>query len=224
MNGRHINQATIDMIKRFEGFRAKAYKCPAGRWTIGYGHTSSAGPPRVRPGMRISRRKAEEILRRDVEKFAVGVERTIGAKALARLNDNQFGALVSFTYNVGLGNFRRSSVLKRVKSGKLDDVPGRLMLWTKARGKRLKGLVRRRRAEGRLFMTPPEILAVRKPEAPPPSGPRPQPPPLPKHFRQQPARKKRGGFFFALSAVIAALGALLAVLWNLLKELFSWPF
>ncbi len=81
MNRRHINQATIDLIKRFEGFRAKAYKCPAGRWTIGYGHTSSAGPPQVKPGMRISRRKAEEILRRDMEKFAVGVAEAIGARS-----------------------------------------------------------------------------------------------------------------------------------------------
>ena len=221
MNGRHINQATIDLIKRFEGFRAEAYKCPAGRWTIGYGHTSSAGPPRVRPGMRVTRREAEAILRRDVKTFAARVAEAIGPEALALLNDNQFGALVSFAYNVGLGNFRRSSVLRRVKSEKLDEVPDRLMLWTKARGKRLKGLVRRRRAEGRLFMTP---VAEERPPAPPSSGPRPKPPPTPKLSRHQPARKKRGGFFIVLSAVIAALGALLAASWNLLKELFSWPF
>lgn len=151
---RRINQATIDLIKEFEGFRARAYRDAVGVWTIGYGHTSLAGPPAVRPGMRITRKEGERILRRDVERFAAGVVEALGPHA-AKLNDNQFGALVSFSYNVGLGALRRSSVLKAVKAGRLDDVPGKLMLWTKAGGRRLKGLVRRRRAEGRLFVTPP---------------------------------------------------------------------
>ncbi len=154
-----VNDRMLALIRRFEGLRLRAYRDAAGVWTIGYGHTSMAGPPKVRPGMRITRVEAEEILRRDVEKFARGVAREIGHEALKRLNENQFGALVSFAYNVGLGNFRRSSILRAVRAGRLDDVPRLLLRWTKARDPKtgqlvqLRGLVRRRRAEGQLFTT-----------------------------------------------------------------------
>ncbi len=70
------------------------------------------------------------------------------------LTSNQFGALVSFAYNVGIGNLKRSSVLRAVREGRHEDVPRLLLQWTKAGGRRLRGLVRRRRAEGRLWMTP----------------------------------------------------------------------
>ncbi len=146
-----VNAATLALIRRFEGFRARAYRDASGVWTIGYGHTSRAGPPQVRPGMRISRAQAEEILRRDVETFARAVARQVHTP----LNANQFGALVSFAYNVGIGNLRRSSVLRAVNEGRLEDVPRLLMRWTRAGGKRLRGLIRRRRAEGRLFTSPP---------------------------------------------------------------------
>jgi len=150
-----IGDAALELIMRFEGFRAEAYRDAAGIWTIGYGHTSMAGPPQVRPGMRITKAEAVDILRRDVERFARGVARAIGDEALAKLDENRFGALVSFAYNVGLGNFRRSSVLRAVRDGRPEDVPRLLLRWTKAGGRRLRGLVRRRRAEGRLWMTPP---------------------------------------------------------------------
>jgi lysozyme len=151
-----INGAALDLIKSFEGWRSKAYRDAVGVWTIGYGHTSMAGEPQVRRGMVISEAEGEAILRRDVEKFAIGV-----AKAITRkVNDNQFGALVSFAYNVGLGGFRKSSVLTAVNSGQFDRVPHRLMLWNKAGGKVLPGLTRRRKAEGDLFMSP---VAAAKP-------------------------------------------------------------
>ncbi len=162
-----VGAAALALIRRFEGLRLRAYRDAVGVWTIGYGHTSMAGPPRVRPGMRITKAEAEAILRRDVERFADKVAAVIGPQALARLNDNQFGALVSFAYNVGLGNFRRSSVLRAVRDGRLDDVPRLLMRWTKARkhGRlvELRGLVRRRRAEGELFMAPPEETTAAQP-------------------------------------------------------------
>lgn len=156
-----INNATLKLIKKFEGFRSRAYRDAAGVWTIGYGHTGRSGPPAVRPGMRISMARAEEMLRKDLESFAQEVAALVGAERLRQLNDNQFGALVSFAYNVGVGNFARSSVLRAVRHGRFDEVPRLLMRWTKARDPRtgrlrtLRGLVRRRRAEGHLWLTPP---------------------------------------------------------------------
>ena len=163
-----INQNTLDLVKRFEGLHLKAYKDPVGVWTICYGHTSMAGKPEVVPGMRLTRAECEAILRRDLEKFAKQVEKAIKPEILKRLNENQFGALVSFAFNVGIGNLKRSSVLRAVNAGRFDDVPRLLMRWTKARDRRtgilrvLRGLVRRRRAEGRLWMTPPK---AKKPPA-----------------------------------------------------------
>ena len=144
-----LNQTGLDLIKKYEGFRSHAYRDAVGVWTIGYGHTSMAGAPRVKPGLRISRQQGEDILARDVAKFA----RKIRPMIQVELNDNQFSALVSFSYNVGVGGFRRSSVLQRVNAGRFDAVPNRLSLWVKAGGRTLKGLVRRRAAEGELFLS-----------------------------------------------------------------------
>ncbi len=144
-----LNQAGLNLIKKYEGFRAKAYRDAVGVWTIGYGHTSMAGLPTVTPGLKISRQQGENILARDVEKFA----RQIRPLIFVDLNDNQFSALVSFAYNVGVGGFKRSSALQRVNAGRFDAVPNRLSLWVKAGGKTLKGLVRRRAAEGELFLS-----------------------------------------------------------------------
>lgn len=145
-----INSRGLKLIRRFEGFRASAYRDAVGVWTIGYGHTSRAGPPHVGPGMKITRAQGEKILARDVEKFATQIRPLIRVP----LNDNQFSALVSFAYNVGVGGFRRSSVLRVVNRGRFDLVPQRLSLWVKAGGRVLPGLVRRRAAEGVLFARP----------------------------------------------------------------------
>ena len=144
-----LNPAGLDLIKKYEGFRSRAYRDAVGIWTIGYGHTSMAGPPHVLPFLKISHQQGEQILARDVERFARKIRPLIRVK----LNDNQFSALVSFAYNVGIGGFRRSSVLKRINAGQFDAVPHRLSLWVKAGGRTLKGLVRRRAAEGELFLT-----------------------------------------------------------------------
>ncbi len=136
-----------DLIREFEGLRRNAYRDAVGVWTIGYGHTSAAGEPHVKPGMVITENEATEILERDVEKFAEGVRSHV--KVL--LASDQFSALVSFAYNVGLGNLARSSVLKAVNTRDFEAVPRRLALWNKAGGKTLAGLVRRRAAEAALF-------------------------------------------------------------------------
>jgi lysozyme len=139
----------LTLIKRFEGLRLDAYRDAVGVWTIGYGHTSMAGAPEVQAGLRISEADAHEILARDVDAFVRGVRNTVTVE----LSDTQFSALVSFAFNVGLGGFKRSSVLTAVNSGDFDAVPRRLNLWTKAGGRVLPGLVRRRSAEGALFMS-----------------------------------------------------------------------
>lgn len=147
----HMNQAGLALLKSFEGWRAEAYQDATGVWTIGYGHTSMAGPPAVVPGMTISRVEGAEILQRDLARFAEQVLPLI----TVRLNANQRSALLSFAYNVGPGNFAKSSVLRFVNEGRFSEVPARLALWTKAGGKVLRGLTRRRAAEGALFLRPP---------------------------------------------------------------------
>ncbi len=204
-----VNKATLDLIRRFEGLRLAAYRDAAGVWTIGYGHTSMAGPPKVKPGMRISRKRARAILRDDVNRVARQVSDTLGPGLLARLNENQSGALVSFAYNVGIGNFRRSSVLRAVREGRFDDVPRLLLRWTKAGGKTLRGLVRRRRAEGRLWLTPP--------------GKR-RPPPAVIIRHKARTLKKHPQLAAAWAAFLLAAAALAAALWHRIMEVFSWSF
>jgi len=133
----------VELVKRFEGFRAKPYLCPAGVPTIGYGHTegvSLADPP-------ISREAAGVLLEKDLALFAAGVLRQLKRPVSQCLLD----ALVSFAYNVGLGNLQRSTLLKMVNSGDLAGAAHEFAKWTKAKGRELPGLVRRRAAERALF-------------------------------------------------------------------------
>jgi len=140
---RNINKAGLDLVKHFEGFCAEAYKCPAGVWTIGYGHTGG-----VKSGQRVTEQEAEQLLRSDLETAAAAVERYIAVP----LSDNQFSALVSFTFNLGSGSLRESTLRKKLNTDDYDAVPSELARWVKANGKTLGGLVKRRAAEGVLFM------------------------------------------------------------------------
>lgn len=183
-----VTDEGLALIRRFEGFRSKAYRDVVGVWTIGYGHTSMAGPPEVTPGLRITREEGAAILARDVETFANGVRDSVTVP----LTDAQFSALASFAYNVGLGAFRRSSVLKAVNARDFAAVPRRLNLWVKAGGRTLAGLVRRRAAEGALFASD---------EAPSPeTGPLAQVEPA----AAKPSRRSKT-LWSALAATIAAL-------------------
>ena len=139
--------AGIALIQQFEGRRLEAYKCPAGIWTIGYGHTSAAGAPDVKPGMTITKQEANDILVRDLVKYENAVDRLVKVP----LTQNQFDALVSFTFNVGEGALAKSTLLKKLNAGNYDAVPAELMKWTRGGGKELPGLVRRRRAEAALW-------------------------------------------------------------------------
>ena len=131
------------LLKKFEGCKLTAYRCPAGICTIGYGHTASAGAPPVKDGMTITQQQADDILSRDLVKFETAVHNMVHQP----LTQHQFDVLVDFAYNAGIGNLQSSTLLKKVNAAKFDEVPAELMKWTKGGGKVLPGLVRRRQAE-----------------------------------------------------------------------------
>lgn len=144
MANRTISAAGIALIKRFEGCRLTAYKCSAGVWTIGYGHTSG-----VYAGMRITQAQADALLRQDLEKFERYVNSTAYVPITAQLNDNQFAALVSFAFNCGQGK------LKRLCAGRnTAQIAAAMPQYCKAAGRKSPGLVQRRAAEVALFNTP----------------------------------------------------------------------
>ena len=133
----------VSLIKEFEGLYLEAYLCPANKWTIGYGHTKT-----VRPGMKITERGAEELLRQDL----AWCEDAVRENVKVPLTQNQFDALVSFVFNVGEGAFKKSTLLKKLNAGDYEGAANELLRWTRGGGKVLKGLVRRREAERQLFL------------------------------------------------------------------------
>ena len=145
---RQISQHGLEKLKQWEGLKTKAYKDAGGVWTIGYGHTAMAGSPVPYQGQVITAAEAESILLKDLVQYEAAVANNVNVK----LNDNQFAALVSFTFNVGINAFKKSKLLKKLNNGNFDAVPAELMKWNKAGGKKLQGLVNRRRAEGYLWM------------------------------------------------------------------------
>lgn len=146
-----ISQNGIDIIKKYEGCYLKAYLCPAGKWTIGYGHTSG-----VTQGMTITMDQAEEYLRADCE---------TAEKAVNNLNrdftQNQFDALVSFTYNCGGQNLRTLCGNRT-----LEVIADKMLLYVKSGGIILKGLEKRRKEEQKLFLLPTESAATASEERP----------------------------------------------------------
>lgn len=134
-----------ELIKSFEGLELEAYLCPANIWTIGYGHTGD-----VKEGDTITKAEADELLEKDLEKFRGGVNRCVKVP----LNENQFGALVSFAYNVGIGSLQSSTLLKLLNACDYDAASDQFLRWNKSGGKVLTGLTRRREAERAVFLTP----------------------------------------------------------------------
>ena len=133
----------IDLIKRFEGLRLTAYLCPAGIPTIGYGQTG----PDIKLGMTISEAQAEALLANALVKYEQAVEKYAG-----KAHQNQFDAMVSLCYNIGVGNFSKSSVARLHKAGQYTGAAAAFLLWNKAGGKILAGLVNRRKAERNLYL------------------------------------------------------------------------
>lgn len=139
------SQKGIDLIKSFETLVLKSYLCPAGKLTIGYGHTKD-----VVAGTRITEQQAEEFLREDLEESEQYVSKYIKRK----LTQYQFDALVSFVFNCGVGNFLKSTLLKKVKVNPNDQsIAIEFSKWIHADGKPLDGLRRRRKAEAELYFT-----------------------------------------------------------------------
>ncbi|MBE9491050.1 MAG: lysozyme [Bacteroidetes bacterium] len=137
-----ISKQGTDLIKEFEGFRDKAYKCPAGVWTIGYGHTLG-----VQEGDVITKAEGQELLLCDLRTAISAVNSLV----TVQLSQSQFDALVSFVFNIGIGAFVRSTLLKVLNNCQYEQVPHELKRWNKSNGKVLAGLVRRREAEAQLF-------------------------------------------------------------------------
>lgn len=139
----NISKNGLELIKRFEGFSAKPYLCPGNVYTIGYGTTKgiNAQTPSI------SREEAETLLREDILEYESAVNRLVKVE----LNQNQFDALVSWTYNLGEGNLRRSTLLRKLNAGDYGIIPSEMLKWNRAGGKILRGLTRRRTAEAELW-------------------------------------------------------------------------
>ena len=137
-----VSQECVNLVKFFEGFEAKAYLCPANVWTIGYGRTKN-----VKEGDVVNKRQAERDLLEELEEFGNQVFFAVQVP----LEQNEFDALTSWTYNLGVGNLQSSTLLKKLNSGDKNSVPSEMLRWNKAAGKVLAGLTRRREAEAKLW-------------------------------------------------------------------------
>ena len=144
---RPISQAAIDLVKRFEGFSPTRYVCSGGKLTIGYGHVITKAHIKdfEKP---ITEQRARQILMMDMTYAQQAVDRLVKVP----LTQNQFDALVSFVFNIGEGAFAASTLLRYLNKGRYQEAAVEFMRWIHAGGKRLDGLIRRRRAEQELFL------------------------------------------------------------------------
>jgi len=137
-----ISLEGLSLIKKFEGCRLKAYYCSGGVLTIGYGHTGGVKETDV-----ITQEEADKLLKGDILKF----EQYVSDNVKVDLDQSQFDALVAWTFNLGPGNLRESTMLKKLNNQEYESVPFEMRRWNKAGGKTLDGLIRRREAESLLF-------------------------------------------------------------------------
>ncbi len=139
----------IDLIKKFEGFRSEAYQDSVGIWTVGYGSTMWPDGKKVQPGQRMTIQEAEAVMTWELERkgkvILSGLPTTI-------INQNQYDALLSFAYNLGVGALLKSTLFKKLKVNPNDpSIRTEFMRWVNAGGKPLKGLITRRKAEADLY-------------------------------------------------------------------------
>ncbi len=137
----------VALIKHFEKFEPRAYRCPAGKLTIGYGHVIQASEHHLRDAV-LNEAQASALLAADLAKFAPQVESLLKGIVIA---PGQFDALVSFAFNCGANALRNSTLLKKFKAGDVVGAAGEFKRWNKSNGQVLAGLTRRRAAEEKLF-------------------------------------------------------------------------
>jgi lysozyme len=143
-----LTEEIKQFLKSKEGLRLKAYICPAGKWTIGYGNTFYEYGSKVKKGDTISKNRAEELFENILYQFSKEVKSLLKTE----LNDNQFSALVSFSYNVGIGNFSKSTLLKLVNINPSNpSIKNEFIKWNKGGGKTLYGLTIRRQKEADIY-------------------------------------------------------------------------
>jgi lysozyme len=143
-----INEAGLALLKQFEGCKLKAYPDPGTGgepFTVGYGHTG----PGVVPGLVITQERADALLSKDLMKFESGVEEMLQIEP----TEGQFSALVCFAYNCGLTNLKNSTLLRMVNDEDFEGAAKQFNRWSRANGRTLPGLVRRRAAEAALFLS-----------------------------------------------------------------------
>ncbi len=143
---RHASEDGLRLIRRFEGFSAMPYLCPAGYLTVGYGHVVKNPDAFRQP---ITEDEATEILTVDVETAEHAMLRLISVP----LTDGQFDALVSFTFNLGAGALQRSTLRRKVNREDHEDAAAEFLRWVWAGGRKLNGLIRRRQAEAALYQS-----------------------------------------------------------------------
>lgn len=145
-----ISNKLKELVKEFEGCKLKAYKCPAGIWTIGYGNTQYENGKAVKEGEVITLERAEQLLQVILIKFV----QQVGELVKSKVNQNQKDALTDFAYNCGVGNLRSSTLLKKVNADPNDKtIRAEFEKWTRANNKVLNGLVKRRNAEANLYFS-----------------------------------------------------------------------
>jgi lysozyme len=137
-----ISHKGLALIKKYEGLKLTAYLCPANVWTIGYGSTGA----HVKSGMRITEPEAEALLRKDVARFDAAV-----SAAAPTASQGQHDAMVSLAFNIGIGAFQRSTVLRKHKAGDHAGAADSFGMWNKGGGRVLNGLVRRRQEEAAMY-------------------------------------------------------------------------
>jgi lysozyme len=142
-----ISNKGLELIKEFEGFSSTAYLCSAKKATIGYGNTFWEDGTPVKIGDQISKERAETLLKHVVDNFSVAVEVDIKIE----VSQNQFDAMVSLAYNIGLGAFKNSTLLRQLNRGNFVGASQEFLRWNKSNGKPLLGLTRRREREKILF-------------------------------------------------------------------------
>lgn len=142
-----ISNEGVNLITKWEGCKLVAYKDGGGVWTIGYGHTSAAGAPPVRAGMRITQDEAIRIFKNDIVKYEDAVTKVLNKTP----SQNQFDAMVSLCYNIGPTAFQNSTLVKKFNQGDFIGASKAFMSWVKDNGKVVKGLENRRKSEKSLF-------------------------------------------------------------------------